>query len=113
MLRELSEPEGAHRENLAGSSANYTADGDAAVLRLNGIFPFELLRHTDFSGVRRVAIEVFDGTVFVPYAEVEHDGSEIFEYRFPEVIDYSYQIRLRLLEGEGAPLLARKRPELY
>ena len=113
MLRELSEPEGAHRENLAGWSANYTADGDAAVLRLNGIFPFELLRHTDFSGVRRVAIEVFDGTVFVPYAEVEHDGSEIFEYRFPEVIDYSYQIRLRLLEGEGAPLLARKRPELY
>ena len=113
LFREMSEPEGAHRENLAGWSADYMADGEATVLRLNGIFPFSVLRFTDFSDVRRVAIEVFDGTEFVPYAEIEHDGSAILEYRFPEEIDYSYQLRIRLLSYEGAPLIARKRPLLY
>ena len=113
LFREMSEPEGAHRENLAGWSAGYMADGEATVLRLNGIFPFSVLRFTDFSDVRRVAIEVFDGTEFVPYAEIEHDGSAILEYRFPEEIDYSYQLRIRLLSYEGAPLIARKRPLLY
>jgi hypothetical protein len=60
-----------------------------------------------------VAIDVFDGTEFLPYAEVEHDGGALLEYRFPEVIDYAYQLRLRFLAYEGAPLAARKRPELY
>ena len=113
LFRAMSEKENAFRQNLADWSATYTAEGDAATIRLCGIFPYSLLRHTDCKGVRRIAIDVFDGTEFVPYTEVEHDGSEVFEYRFPEVIDYSYQLRIRFLDYEGRTLGERKRPMLY
>ena len=113
LFREMEEKEHAFRQNLADWSASYTADGDSATIRLGGIFPYSFLRHSDCEGVRRIALDVFDGTEFVPYAEIEHDGSEVFEYRFPEVIDYSYQLRIRFLAFEGRTVGERKRPALY
>ena len=113
LVRELKEEAVAFRQNLADWSCTYTTDGTCATVRLGGIFPFSHLVHKDCEGVRRVAIEVFDGTEFVPYTEIEHDGSAVLEYHFPRVIDYSYQLRLRFLDFEGAPIPARKRPELY
>ena len=99
-------------QNLAGWSSTVSYEEGSLTLRLRGIYPFDLLR-LPADGITRFAIDLFDGTDFVPYATVEHSVEGECEYRFPERITFSYQLRLRPLAPEGAAFTQANRPQLF
>ena len=113
LFREAEEAEGTVRwQNLAGWSSTVTYGEEGLVLRLRGIYPFDLLR-LPADGITRFAIDLFDGTDFHEYTTVTHTGKGECEYRFPERITFAYQLRLRVLEPAGVTLTEANRPKLF
>lgn len=78
------------KDLMASKAARLEQAGDTLELHLGGIRPFNLLR-VKGDGIRKMEIEIFNGTDFEPKLVAE--GAE---YRFPRMIDWSYRLRVKV-----------------
>lgn len=80
-------------------------------INLGGIYPFNQLR-LDTTGIKALTIEVFNGTDFELVDTVETTEGEHLIYRFPNVVDGSYRIRVIATKHTPAFNTTHK-PKLY